>query len=128
MKGSETRRASRRELETLLLQMEGQLQRIDASLQGLRSERAELANRMNMTRQSLAAACKRESAGPNKPRVSAHALLRYLERNKGLDVRAIEDEILTPSAMAAIQAGASGIKQGGCEFVIKDGVIVTVLE
>jgi hypothetical protein len=61
------------------------------------------------------------------PRVSDHALLRYLERVKGVDVEAIKAEIMTPETIAAIKAGASAVNVNGCRMPIKDGCIATVL-
>lgn len=62
-----------------------------------------------------------------EPRVSDHAIVRYLERKHGFDFDAIRAEILTPDRAAAIRAGATSIRHDGVKFVVKDGVIVTTL-
>jgi hypothetical protein len=62
------------------------------------------------------------------PTVSDHALLRYLQRVKGVDLDAIRAEILSPTMRAAIQAGASAVNINGHLYAIRnDGCVVTVL-
>jgi hypothetical protein len=62
-----------------------------------------------------------------EPRVSDHALLRYVERVMGIDVEAIRSDILTDGVKAALRTGATGITVNGVKMVAKDGVVVTVL-
>lgn len=61
------------------------------------------------------------------PRVSDHAVLRFLERVRGLDVEAVRAEILTPEIAMAIKAGAVAVTIKGLRFPVKEGCIVTVL-
>jgi hypothetical protein len=61
------------------------------------------------------------------PSVTDHALLRYLERVRGLDVEALKEEILTPGIVAAVKAGATAVKLNGITLVVANGRIVTVL-
>lgn len=62
-----------------------------------------------------------------KIHVSEHALLRYLERVKGLDLRAIEQEMLTQKATLAIELGAHAVPIGdGLEMIIKNRNVITV--
>lgn len=61
------------------------------------------------------------------PRVSDHALLRYMERVMGLDLDAVRDRILTPENRAAIAAGATAILIEGERYPVSEGVIVTTL-
>jgi hypothetical protein len=58
--------------------------------------------------------------------ITDHALLRYLERAKGLDVEAIRREIATPELRAAIAAGAKTYSVENWTYVIEGGAIVTV--
>jgi len=62
------------------------------------------------------------------PQVSDHAVLRYLQRVKGLDVDAVREEILTPAVHAAIRAGATRVSVEGVEFVVSDGVVTTAMK
>jgi len=66
-------------------------------------------------------------------RVSDHALVRFIDRGFGCDVeqlRAVLAELLARGAGAAAQIGGGSyaVKIDGLSFVIKDGVVVTVLD
>jgi hypothetical protein len=61
------------------------------------------------------------------PIVSEHALLRYLERVKGVDFAALRAEIMDEGTAAAIAFAQTGrIKKNGLQLVFKDRVVVTV--
>lgn len=62
--------------------------------------------------------------------VSDHALVRYLDRVKGLDVRALCSEIITPELVRLYTILGDGELPNGIarqRCVIKNGVIVTIL-
>lgn len=61
------------------------------------------------------------------PRVSDHAIFRYLQRKYGVDFDAIRDEILTDKVKEAIRLGASAITVDGYKYVISEGCITTIL-
>jgi len=69
---------------------------------------------------------KRQPAG-FEPRVSDHAVLRYIERTKGYDVEAVRREILTPEVCAALRAGASAYTVNGVSFKAHNGTLTTVI-
>jgi hypothetical protein len=62
-----------------------------------------------------------------EPSVSDHALLRFIGRVLGVDLDALRARILTPTVAAAIKAGARAVTVEGTRFVVKGGVIVTIL-
>lgn len=62
-----------------------------------------------------------------EPKISDHALLRYVERIIGVDIDAMRAEIMTDMVKSALRAGATGVTVNGVKMVAKDGVIVTVL-
>lgn len=64
----------------------------------------------------------------NKIIVSEHAILRYLERTMGLDIKAIEKEILTDETLKQYRTLGNGKYpvENGCKAVIKDNVVITV--
>lgn len=89
----------------------------------------------------------------SKPLVTAHAMVRYLERKRGkqvkricrkarklgdgavltelsachgLDQGALIDEMLSAPVLGAFAAGAVSIKHGGVRFVFAGGKLVTV--
>lgn len=62
-----------------------------------------------------------------EPIVSEHAMLRYLERIKGVDLEAIREEILGDGTAASISFAKTGrIKKSGMCLVVKDNVVVTI--
>ncbi|MGB3167124.1 MAG: hypothetical protein WBA68_10160 [Alteraurantiacibacter sp.] len=67
------------------------------------------------------------------PRISDHALVRFLERAGGFDFEPIRDALaasLKRSHTAAISIGSENhvIKVDGLLYAIRGGVLVTVLE
>lgn len=65
-----------------------------------------------------------------EPIVSEHALIRYLERVKGINMEAIKKEMLTERVVLAInQVGNCKISNGnGLKYVVKDHTIVSVVD
>jgi hypothetical protein len=62
-----------------------------------------------------------------EPTVSEHAMLRYLERAKGINLEALQAEILTPTNKAKIKFMGSGkLAVGDLQAVVKDMVVVSV--
>ena len=60
--------------------------------------------------------------------ISDHAVLRYLERVKGVDIAAIRSEMMSPALAKADEFGAPVLIGGhGERMVIANGVVVTVL-
>jgi hypothetical protein len=57
--------------------------------------------------------------------VSDHALVRYLERVLDIDMERLRAEI---GIACARHQGAPCVKAGGARFMIKGGVVVTVLD
>lgn len=59
--------------------------------------------------------------------VSEHAILRYLERIEGLDLKKIQGKILTKEVRAGHKALGNGkFPEGNFQVVIKNNVVVTV--
>jgi chromosome segregation ATPase len=63
-----------------------------------------------------------------KPVVSEHALLRYVERVLGVNIKKIENEILTHDVMNAIETLHSGKipYKDGMTLVIRDKTVITI--
>lgn len=60
--------------------------------------------------------------------VTDHAIVRYLERVKGIDMDIIRAEIDTPTVEIAVEFGApTVIGRDGHRRIIRDGVVQTVL-
>jgi len=66
----------------------------------------------------------------NKLPITDHAIVRYLERVKSVDINQVYSEILTPGLIQYYHALGDGTFPIGIKnirAVIKDGVIITIL-
>jgi GH35 family endo-1,4-beta-xylanase len=62
-----------------------------------------------------------------EPEVSDHALVRYMERILGLDIKEFKGRLLDEETKKAIQFAKSGkLKKDGHTLVFQDGVVVTI--
>lgn len=61
---------------------------------------------------------------PSVQHVTDHALLRYLERHCGIDVRALRAE-LGSKTLAAVRMGAASVSVGNITFTIRNGMVTT---
>lgn len=60
--------------------------------------------------------------------ISDHAVLRYLERVKGVDVEAIRVEMMSPAVDTAVAIGCDTVKLGnGARLRLVGDVVQTVL-
>ncbi|WP_257541062.1 hypothetical protein [Sphingobium sp. CFD-1] len=60
--------------------------------------------------------------------ISDHAIVRWLERVKGVDISAIRAEMQTPALAMADEFGAPVlIGKNGERLVIRNGIVVTVI-
>ncbi len=112
------------ELEAHVVHLDLQKERIDQSISELKGQRQNVADELNRAKQELA---KRKRC-PEEATVSAHALLRYVERVLEVDLALLESHILSPANRAAIEAGATKITVDGVALVVRDKVVVTVVE
>lgn len=58
--------------------------------------------------------------------VTDHALLRYIERVKGLDIEAARAEVAQTIKSAQEHRGCSGVTSNGFRYVLMNGVLVTI--
>lgn len=58
------------------------------------------------------------------PRVTDHAVLRYLQRVHGVDVEVVRETIA--AAVAHAPPGTASVHAAGLRFVLRDGKVVTV--
>ena len=58
------------------------------------------------------------------PQVTDHALVRYLERSRGLNVEAIRREI-AQACVAAVRVGSLSFKTHDGAFQFRDGAVVS---
>ena len=98
--------------------------KVEGGLSDCENIAAEFRNQLQLIKAELS---RRLKPAP-EPRVSDHALMRYIERVIGIDVGKIRSEILTDRAKEALRAGATGYSINGVKFKAKNGVLVTVLD
>lgn len=59
--------------------------------------------------------------------ITDHAIVRYLERVQGVDIRAVRREIACRVALAEDHPGASGVVSEGFRYKIVGDRVVTVI-
>jgi len=60
------------------------------------------------------------------PRVTDHAVIRYLERVYDFDFEEVRRELLTKEVKSAMIMGATKVKQNNYSLILKGNTIVTV--
>lgn len=111
-------------IETMsVVALQAESARLESSISGLERQIADLRAEFGQVRNELA---KRLRPTP-EPRLSDHALMRFIERVFGVDFEAMRAEILNPNIVAAIKAGASAVTVRGVKMLVKDNTIVTVV-
>ncbi|WP_211098404.1 hypothetical protein, partial [Azospirillum sp. B506] len=98
--------------------------RVERTPEERKRDRQSLLRDLHVARQALAS----RQRTAKDPVVSSHALLRYVERVMGIDVKALERSLHSQEVKAAIRAGATRITVDGIGLVVKDNVIVTVVD
>jgi hypothetical protein len=88
---------------------------------------AELRRYIRHLQAELKAAEGETPAPPAPDSISDHAIVRYMERVKGIDMRRLKSEILPHERRHLLTAGAGRIKADGHELVCGKGVVVTII-
>lgn len=112
-----------KKLQSLLVKQKSEIDLIRRERQ-LINERLSVAERnLRNTEEEL----KKLKTG-NKIIVSEHAVLRYLERTMELDLKAVENEILSEEVVSQYKTLGNGKYpvSNGCKAVIKDNVVLTI--
>ena len=112
-----------KKLQSLLIKQKSEIDLIRRERQ-LINERLSVAERnLKNTEEEL----KKLKTG-NKIIVSEHAVLRYLERTMELDLKAVENEILSKEVVSQYKTLGNGKYpvSNGCKAVIKDNVVLTI--
>ena len=99
--------ARKAELENLRKANKSLLGALREEMSALQSTESKLNSEIDKIHNELA-------KGKEAPRVSDHAVIRYLERERGFDFEEVRKSLLTPTVLAAMDMNAQGVKiQGG---------------
>lgn len=111
--------------------LELEIERLNHEVAALKAERAEIDTRIRMLERErsdiLTEVAKRVRRMEMQPQVSDHALVRFIERVHGIDLSSIKAHILTPRIVESVRAGASAVVVDGVKFIVRGGVLVTVV-
>ena len=108
-------------LDQQLADVERQILELRASVKPILQE----VSRLDVRRQEIVRSIEEAR---KEPRVSDHAVIRYLERKYGFSFDAVRAEILSPDRASMIRAGAKRINHEGIGFIVNDRTIVTVVD
>lgn len=104
------------------LQIEHEVQRLQQMMSDLETKLATVRSDFQAAMQERE---KRLRPAP-APTVTDHAVLRYIERVHGIDINSVRQEMLSPTTIAAMKAGAASVTVRGIKFVVNGMKIVTV--
>jgi hypothetical protein len=102
---------------------------LESEIRSMEAAKQKLTQTLGAKKQELNALVQtRKNTSAKESVVSEHALLRYIERVKGVDILAITEEILTPFNRAVIKACPNcRIKSNEVDMIVKEGVVVSVV-
>lgn len=109
--------------------LEKRIQSLNVQWESAREEVYAAERKMNALSDECRALEQRlEALKPKAIRVSDHAIVRYLERQAGIDVEAIRTAILSPTLTSAVAVlGGSGrFPVNGFNVVMKDYTVTTI--
>lgn len=113
-----------KQLQTRRAQLEAEARSLSDQVISAQAQLSQKKNELVAIRQKITAFSAQE------PAVSEHALLRYVERVKGIDLGEIQAEILNEKNRQLIDfagTAACRIKAGGVELVVKNRTVISVV-
>jgi predicted nuclease with TOPRIM domain len=114
----------RKQLQSQLNLMLGDAEALKIEVSNKQREYSDKLNAINRLKEEIA----RLDEDKNL-RISEHAILRYLERVKGMDIEAIENEILTDTLKELVEklGGNGSYPNNGFQVRIKNYTITTIV-
>lgn len=111
-------------LETKLKKLVGLREIVKKDLDAKQLESKQLLNQINQVKREIS-----NLSNDKTPIISEHAILRYLERVKGLNIKEVENEILTEDVLKLIDTlGPNGTYPvDNFRIVLKNNVITTIV-
>lgn len=112
------------QLQALKTTLTSQYERINSQLTSLSLELQKVAKQ----RIKVETALNHRLKPTPEPRLSDHAVLRFIERKYNIDVGAIKSRIMSGVVIDAIKGGASAVTVDGIKLKIVDNAIVTAYQ
>jgi chromosome segregation ATPase len=110
-------------LKTQILKLEAESKTLSDEIKGKQKDFSTVTNKIKTLKTKLETI----QLSSAEPIVSEHAILRYLERVRGIDLEEIKKEILDDKAKEHIKfAKSCKIKRSDHTLIVRDNTIVTV--
>lgn len=110
-------------INTQIKQLESSLQTLNEDVRTKQKAASAMSNRVTALKEKLL----NIQTHTATPIISEHAILRYLERVKGVDIEELKNEILDHNTVAQIKfAGNCTIKKANYTLVVKNNTIITI--
>lgn len=107
--------------------VEQRLATIASEQRDLRSKLTELSQEEAALRPQIGELKKELAAIDREPRITDHAVLRYLERFYGFNIEEVRSRLMTRNVVAGIQMGANAISIEGGKLMVTDNVVTTFI-
>lgn len=108
-------------LQVRQAQLSAEVEQLTKTMRELQKQLSEKSTALNFVKKEI------REITEMKPVVSEHAMLRYCERILNIDLKKIEQELLSERNIEIIELLRSGkIPIGSCNLVVKNKVIVTI--
>jgi len=102
---------------------------LEVEISEAENKRCLIDNDLNFKRKKLNEIINKLNGISDEPQITEHALLRYIQRIKGVDIEEIKKEIMTDKNKAMIETLGSGtFKLNGIKMIVKDKTIITLME
>ena len=116
------------ELRDAVAELDERIEALTLEAKPVRDQLANMDRTISKLRNERAAKAAKLAELKEKPRVSDHAVIRYLEREYGFTFEDIREKLLTPFVLAAMDAGAEAVQLNGGTLKIKGRTVVTYVD
>lgn len=122
MTNSSAASEERKQLEKRIEKLEAEWDAKNEEVGRMEREQAAIGNQLMLLRDRL------DAMKPKAIKISDHAIVRYLERQAGIDIEAIRKSILESKLpdMVATLGGSGKFPVNGYQVVLKDYTVVTI--
>lgn len=103
--------------------------KLEVEIKSLEKDKNIIIEEINNKKNNLNSICQKiKNLAIKEPIISEHAMLRYIERVMNINLKDIENRILTEENRKMIKfAGSCKIKSNGVELIVKDSCVISVV-